>query len=50
MDLMANAFCADLTLTLKVQSPDCLTSMTELVHFIENRPAQHLSRNCSALD
>lgn len=50
MDLMANAFCADLTSTLKVQSPDSLTFVTELVNFTENRPAQHLSRNCSALD
>lgn len=38
MDLMANAFCADLTSTIKVQSPDSLTFVTELVHFIENKP------------
>lgn len=38
MDLIANAFCADFTSTLEVQSPDFLAFVTELVHFLENRP------------
>jgi len=38
MDLIANAFCADVTSTLEVQSPDFLLVVTELVHFLENRP------------
>lgn len=38
MDLIVNAFCADLTSTLEVRSPNFLTFVTELVHFLENRP------------
>lgn len=38
MDLIANAFCVDLTSTLEVQYPDLLTVVTEFVHFVENRP------------
>lgn len=50
MDLIENAFSADLTSTLEVQSSDFLIFfVTELVHFIENRLLEHLSRNRSPL-
>lgn len=38
MDLTANAFYADLTSTLEVQSQDFVIFVTELMHFLENRP------------
>lgn len=39
MDLIANAFGADLTSTLEVQSPDFLITVTELMPFMEQRPS-----------
>lgn len=46
MDLIVTAFCADLTSTLEVQTPDFLIFVTECVHF---RPPKHLSKTCSPL-
>lgn len=49
MDLIVTAFCADLTSTLEVQTPDFLIFVAELVHFTEHRPPKHLSKTCSPL-